>query len=68
MPRPAQQQVAAAADEAQLLTVGVGMLKSYQHMGIADVACVAGCTCEPRSFDLHVTEQVSGSALHVPLG
>ena len=41
------------------MTVGVGMLKSYQHMGVAEVACTEGCSCEPQAFDLHQEEKVS---------
>ena len=41
------------------MTVGVGMLKSYQHMGVAEVACTQGCSCEPQAFDLHQEEKVS---------
>ena len=32
------------------LTIGLGFLLSYQHMGVARIECVAGCTCRPREF------------------
>ena len=41
------------------MTVGIGMLKSYHHMGVATVACTEGCSCEPQAFDLHQEEKVS---------
>ena len=32
------------------LTIGLGFLLSYNHMGVALVECVAGCECRPREF------------------
>ena len=41
------------------MTVGVGMLKSYERMGVVDVVCTEGCSCQPRRFDLHNNEKAS---------
>ena len=35
------------------VTLGIGHLKSYEHMGQALVTCISGCTCEPTVFDGH---------------
>jgi hypothetical protein len=31
--------------------VWLSHLKSYEHMGLADVACVSGCTCAPAKIN-----------------
>lgn len=31
--------------------IGIGILKSYEHMGIAEMSCVSGCECEPLLMD-----------------
>lgn len=39
----------------------VGHLKSYEHMGQFSVACLAGCACDPRMVDgnhVHKTSQL----------
>ena len=43
------------------VTLQVGHLKSYEHMGTAEVACVSGCSCEPMVFDGNIWERVSQS-------
>ncbi len=35
------------------MTLLLAYLKSYQHMGTATVACVAGCSCKTVSIDGH---------------
>ena len=35
------------------VTLGIGHLKSYEHMGQALVSCVSGCICKPTVFDGH---------------
>ena len=30
-------------------------LQSYEHMGVAQISCAAGCTCEPLVIDAHST-------------
>ena len=35
------------------VTLGIGHLKSYEHMGQALVSCISGCVCEPTVFDGH---------------
>jgi hypothetical protein len=39
-------------------------LKSYEHMGIAEVACMSGCQCRPRLVDAHQTQKESTTHLH----
>ena len=59
MPKPLQA-LPDGAEEGRLpMTVGLGMLRSYQHMGVAEVTCTQGCSCEPQAFDLHQEEKVS---------
>lgn len=33
------------------VVVGVSLLTSYEHMGMLNVACKEGCTCNGTSFD-----------------
>lgn len=33
----------------------LGYLKSYEHMGVARVECISGCTCKPQDVDAHHT-------------
>jgi hypothetical protein len=35
------------------LVMGVTFLRSYEHMGVAEVSCVTGCLCRNYSFDGH---------------
>ena len=42
--------------------VKLGILKSYQLMGTADVTCSRGCACEPTRFDGH--HEVHNSQVH----
>ncbi|CAL8471753.1 g11295 [Coccomyxa elongata] len=50
----------------------LGILKSYEHMGQAVLACESGCTCKPLKFDGHhtikesVTKQARGSFSPLP--
>ncbi|BDA47126.1 hypothetical protein COCOBI_09-5810 [Coccomyxa sp. Obi] len=37
----------------------LGILKSYQHMGQAVLACESGCTCKPLEFNAHHTNKES---------
>lgn len=57
MPELAQHGHLGEPAQAQV-TVGIGMLRAREHMGVAHVACAEGCTCEPRSFDLHSDVEV----------
>ena len=41
------------------LVVGLGLLMSYEHMGYALVACLEGCTCPPKEFNLLHTFRIS---------
>lgn len=43
----------AGLDPQQQVTLLLAYLKSYQHMGTAKVACVAGCSCKTASIDAH---------------
>lgn len=33
------------------LVVGISLLTRYEHMGMLDVACSQGCTCNSSAFD-----------------
>lgn len=37
-------------DRKQNLTIGIGFLMSYEHMGQALLECVAGCSCPRREY------------------
>ncbi len=56
-----------ASSEPVLLILGI--LKSYEHMGQAVIACESGCTCKPLKFDGHhtikesVTKQANPSSI-----
>mmetsp|Transcript_3873 Transcript_3873/g.8308 ORF Transcript_3873/g.8308 Transcript_3873/m.8308 type:complete len:495 (-) Transcript_3873:846-2330(-) len=45
------------------VTMQVGHLKSYEHMGKAKVECVSGCTCNAPVLDGHCVER--NSQLHL---
>lgn len=59
MPEPEQALPKEEAQDGLPMTVGIGMLKSYERMGMVNVACTEGCSCRPRKFDLHHEEQAS---------
>eukprot|EP00884_Botryococcus_braunii_P019754 jgi/Botrbrau1/6462/Bobra.0034s0037.1 len=42
-------------------TLSLGILKSYEKMGMGSITCVSGCTCYPEStvFDSHWDDHVS---------
>ena len=40
-------------------------LISYEHMGIARVSCVAGCTCESRVWDAHRIDRRRNVSIYV---
>lgn len=35
------------------VVAGIGHLKSYKHMGMANVSCSGGCQCDPTMLDGH---------------
>ena len=35
------------------VTLHLGLLKSYEHMGFAEIECLKGCTCTTTSFNTH---------------
>ncbi|GAX73283.1 hypothetical protein CEUSTIGMA_g737.t1 [Chlamydomonas eustigma] len=37
--------------------VSLLMLHSYEHMGMARLSCLSGCTCVPLDVDFHETQQ-----------
>ena len=39
--------------------VGIGYLKSYEHMGSVRVDCMHQCACEPLVIDAHNLERIS---------
>ncbi len=44
--------------------VEIAHLKSYKQMGIANVECVSGCTCEATVMDSHGDSKSSQTHLH----
>ena len=57
MPELQQRGYTTGAEQPQV-TVGIGMLRARDQMGVAHVACAEGCTCEPKSIDLHSNKEV----------
>jgi len=45
------------------VTMQVGHLKSYEHMGVALAECTSGCNCEPKEIDSHHTLHLSQTYL-----
>ena len=43
------------------ILIGIGTLKSYEHMGMAELTCVSGCEC--ASFLAYVSTLYQGSAV-----
>ncbi|EFJ52999.1 hypothetical protein VOLCADRAFT_85815 [Volvox carteri f. nagariensis] len=39
--------------------VYVHHLRSYEHMGVAEVSCISGCSCDPTEVDALIQEEVS---------
>ena len=39
--------------------IGIGYLKSYEHMGVVRVDCVDACQCSPVEIDAHTAERIS---------
>ena len=33
--------------------IAVDYLTSYEHMGVVELRCVHGCSCEPQTIDAH---------------
>ena len=46
------------------MTLLLAYLKSYEHMGIASMACMQGCTCRTRLVDGHQMARESTTHLH----
>lgn len=46
----------------QPVQLGMLYLSSYEGMGIAQVSCVRGCQCEPRTVDAHQGKYQVGCA------
>jgi hypothetical protein len=44
-------------------TIGLGLLYSYEHMGMGSVTCVSGCTCgnPAKVFDAHWIQRISNN-------
>lgn len=47
------------AGQRTLSDVVVSFLKSYEHMGQADLSCVSGCECQATTVDAHHTDRIS---------
>ena len=41
------------------MTIGLGFLISYQHMGVALLRCVDGCDCHSKEYSSHHPNKVS---------
>lgn len=41
------------------MTIGLGFLISYQHMGIALLQCIEGCECRPKEYSFQHPNKVS---------
>lgn len=54
--------MAKSSDPSWGTVVRLGHLKSYEHMGIAQVGCVTGCACAQTQFDGH--QLARNSLLH----
>ena len=44
------------------ILVGVGILTSYERMGMANLLCESGCECDPVQMDGHTDDQFSQSS------
>ena len=64
LPRQRQPPNGTAQTRGWPLQVVIGYLRSYQHMGRANVTCVKGCTCFPSTIDAHSSEKMSVLRLH----
>jgi len=47
------------AEYNSILTLGFGFLISYQHMGVAMLQCLEGCSCPPKEYSFHHPNTVS---------
>ena len=43
------------------ILVGIGILTSYERMGMAQLVCESGCDCEPVQMNGHTDDQFSQS-------
>ena len=43
------------------ILVGIGILTSYERMGMANLLCESGCECDPVQMDGHTDDQFSQS-------
>ena len=46
-------------DLANAVMVGIGILRSYDRMGIARLECISGCHCKPKLLDGHHKQHTS---------
>ena len=49
----------------QPFVVIIGHLISYEHMGVARVSCLAGCTCESTIIDAHRIDRRRNVSIYV---
>ena len=45
---------------AELATIGLVHLVSYEHMGAAVVRCIGGCSCDDQVIDAHLRDASNG--------
>jgi hypothetical protein len=55
---------AAAGLRDKPVLVQLAHLRSYEHMGWAEVSCASGCECPPTRFNGHAREKKSLLVLH----
>eukprot|EP00195_Chlamydomonas_chlamydogama_P012413 CAMPEP_0202908854 /NCGR_PEP_ID=MMETSP1392-20130828/47410_1 /ASSEMBLY_ACC=CAM_ASM_000868 /TAXON_ID=225041 /ORGANISM="Chlamydomonas chlamydogama, Strain SAG 11-48b" /LENGTH=503 /DNA_ID=CAMNT_0049598371 /DNA_START=225 /DNA_END=1732 /DNA_ORIENTATION=- len=53
--------------EPQLVAVHIGVLKSYEHMGMLRVGCEGGCSCKPLTVDCNDPADHSSQVHYVRL-
>jgi uncharacterized membrane protein YgcG len=54
-----------ARDGDQRMNVMLAYLKSYEHMGVAKVACRAGCTCDPPEQEVDAHHEIKTSTVYL---
>ena len=45
------------------VSIQVMYLSSYEHMGVVEVTCAAGCTCPVTRIDAHSADKAAGSPM-----
>lgn len=61
--RPLQEPPEVSPQQPRDMVVWLGYLVSYESMGVANVTCVGGCSCDAARVDGHISERRSQQAL-----